>query len=375
VTVSITSGVSALTLTVDSTTPSVGQIEVFYLTYTGPGTIQWYNVTTGDGHSFQGPYTFWSYNYPAAGVYQATGRVGLADGTTMTSNTLIITVSGSSSDNLNLTVDNATVSLSDQAVFRLSYIGSGVVVDTTFYYGDGNSYDYGYGIPIRPIFHAYSYTGVYQVKASAKLDSGAIIWSNIVTVTVGGTEGFDVLSITAVPNPTSTGGTTFTATYNGSTTILLYTWASGDGSGTSTLSNVWLHIYSSNGSYPASVMVTFSTGANRTATVTVTVAIPGGGGTGGTGGTGGSTTDVGQMLTDTIGIGGDWLLLIVATFVLIFMLRGSQYSGIASFAIVGAVAFALFGLTMIAFEILWFMIAAVMGFAQSGHTSGGGGFG
>jgi hypothetical protein len=371
ITVGVPSVTSALVLAAIPTT-TTGLVN-FAWTYSGSKTVNHYNLTYGNGAT--APYLYPSaygdqYIYMTNGTFVASITAYFVDGTNLASNYVTITVGGAIAHLSVSASPNPTTTGS--VSFTVLYSGMENIDHYVWVYGDGNSANSTGYIQL----YIYVSNGTFPASVTAEFSDGTSM-SAYVSVTVSITQPSGTLWLTASPNPAA-GPTVLSATYNGSKLIEFYQWFSGDGQGTSTFppQNYWGVTYTVNGTDTAMVIVFFSDGANQTAMVSVVIAIPGGGGvcTGSDCG-GGSMTDVGQMLTNTIGIGGDWLLLIAATFVLIFMLHGSQYSGIASFAIVGATAFALFGLTMIAFAILWFMVAAIMGFAQSGHTSGGGGFG
>jgi PKD repeat protein len=235
----------------------------------GAATLTGYSYTWafGDGTTATTSVGWVTHVYAAAGIFwpTVTVTVGANSGT---SNGVMVHVTGTGSTGGPLTVSASGSPTSGVAPLAVSFTGSasGGTGPYTYYWGFGD----GGNAVTASASHTYTAAGTYTASLTVNDSASHTAVSTPITISVT-TAG--PLSVTAAGSPTT--GTAplsvgFTSTVTGGNPGYTYAWTFGDG-GSSTVANP-THVYSTPGTFSASVGVTDTLSHTATSnTVTVTV--------------------------------------------------------------------------------------------------------
>jgi hypothetical protein len=277
-TVAVTASYNSLVLSAIPTTVTIANNPVFFTaTYNGPNIISYCSVFDGQGGNLTETFAqmivnynvFVDYGYATNGTYTARSQIFFTDGTNMTSNYVVITV-GVPSVTSALVLAAIPTTTTGLVNFAWTYSGSKTVNHYNLTYGNGATAPYLYPSAYGDQY-IYMTNGTFVASITAYFVDGTNLASNYVTITVGGAIAH--LSVSASPNPTTTGSVSFTVLYSGMENIDHYVWVYGDGNSANSTGYIQLYIYVSNGTFPASVTAEFSDGTSMSAYVSVTVSI------------------------------------------------------------------------------------------------------
>ena len=389
--ITVLTGAPVLTLSVSPMSGVIGQEFLFALSYNGSKIVYSETLFFGDGNSAgafgwnPSPDSF-NYAYSANGTYIAYAYLNFTDGTSIVSESLTITIGAggapSTYGNLALSVSPTSGSQSTLFVFSQNDTGDARISSLTWVFGDqGRIYT---DINTPSVQYYYSTNGYFEAFIDIGFANGTTVLSNIVFVTVapnlgGGNCTYGNLALSVSPtNGTQATQFTFNQNDTGDVCVASLTWAFGDGnrvmSGINTPSIPYYYL--SDGRFPAHIDIGLMNGTTLASNIVyVQVGIN-------TGGNGTTSGILGSTLS-TLGTSEQWLVavcILVASIVVLFLLVGKWVPGIALMLcglLVGdAVVYSLFGSDMLAFEVLVFILIAIIGIgiavSQLPAPSGGG---
>ena len=185
--VNVTASVANSNLTLSASPTSISDPAtaiLFTFNYSGSRSVLNTTLYYGDSqyNTYTGLPSYISYHYRTNGTYLPYAQASLSDGSTISSNTVTITVGLTSSPNLTLSCNNAAPHPGDSVTFSWTYVGQGNVVQIIWYSGDGQVFVTG---PQQTNSWVYMTVGVYtNARIMATFDDNSTLQSNRLTITV-----------------------------------------------------------------------------------------------------------------------------------------------------------------------------------------------
>lgn len=231
---------------------------------TAPFSVQW---AFGDGQTASGRSVVHTYTVP--GSYNVT--VWVNDSRNHHTNaTLDVAVYAGSAASAFASPSPTDVGLSTG--FNPGILGGYPQYEFNWSFGDGNSSVYACGYPCSQYegstSYSYSRPGDYKVNLSIRYSNGAVVNESFgIVVNVDPT----IVALTAAPNPAILGQpVTFNSSVTGGTPPYTYSWMFGDGGTGGNLGNI-THIYTTNGPFVATLVVSDAADWGLAKTVNISI--------------------------------------------------------------------------------------------------------